>query len=195
MRRTPLLGALIAIALLLTSCGDDDTDTATEDTVAEPTETETVTETETESEDAGDIDEDALAGELGECGFLAGFATAFEDFDPSTIYGGGEATDFGQLFGPLADAASEVADAAPEEIRDAFRTMADGFTAVAEELDGVVIDFSDPAAMDPEAMEKLESLGTAFQGDFEAASTEIETWVTANCSEFADRFDLDSFGS
>ncbi len=195
MRRTPLLGALIAIALLLTACGDDDTEAATDDTVAEPTEDETATETETESEDVGDIDEDAVAGDLGECGFLTGFATAFEDFDPTTMAGGGEATDFGELFGPLAEAAQEVADAAPDEIEDAFRTMADGFTAVAEELEGVVIDFADPESMDPEAMAKLESLGTAFEGEFEAASAEIETWVGENCGDLADRFDLDSFGS
>lgn len=190
MRRTLVLAALTSIALLFSACGDDDAGTATDDTVEDVTDAETETETDVE-----DASEDALAGDTGECGFLAGFATAFEDFDPSTMMGEGQATDFGQLFAPLAEAAQEVADAAPEEIRDAFRTMADGFTAVAEELDGVVVDLTDPESIDPEAMAKLEELGTAFQGDFESASAEIETWVGENCAELADQFDLDSFGS
>ena len=135
MRPTPLLAMLAAIALLFAACGDDDdTSTATDDTTEQATETETE---ESAGDDADSDDDVAFGGDLGECGFLAGFATAFEDYDPSTIYSGGEATDFGQIFAPLAEAAQDVADAAPEEIRDAFRTMADGFTVVAEELEGV----------------------------------------------------------
>lgn len=196
MGRTRLLSLLVVLGLVMAACGDDDdTSTATDDTVAESE--ETTEPTEAGDTDAGDegFDEDAMAESLGECGFLAGFATAFEDFDPTAMYSGEEATDFGQLFAPLAVAASEVADAAPSEIQDAFRTVADGFTAVADELDGVVIDLTDPEAVDPEAMAKLESLETSFGEDFESASAEIDAWMSENCADIADGFDLGGFGS
>ena len=200
MHRSKLLTPIIAIALLLAACGDDDdTSTATDDTAADVEEgAEDTTEEATEEEDDGaaaDLDEEAMAESMGECGFLTGFATAFEDFDPTTIYGGGEATDFGQIFAPLAEATKDVAESAPEEIRAAFATMAEGFSMVAEELEGVVVDFADPESMDPETMAKLESLGDAFGEEYEAASAEIEAWMTENCADLADTFDLGGFGS
>ena len=196
MYRSKIFAPLVAVALLLAACGDDDdTSTATDDTVADEN-TETVTEEETEDDDSGsDVDEDAMAERLGECGFLTGFATAFEDFDPTAMYGGEEATDFGQIFAPLAQAAQDVAEAAPDEIREAFRTMADGFSAVAAELEGVVVDFTDPESMDPETMAKLESLDGAFDDEYEAAAEEIDGWVSENCADLAETFDLDGFGS
>lgn len=195
MHRSKILSPLVAVALLVTACGDDDdTSAATDDTVVDET-TETATEEGTEDDGGSDIDEEAMAEGLGECGFLTGFATAFEDFDPTAVYGGEEATDFGQLFAPLAQATQDVAEAAPEEIRDAFRTMADGFSEIAAELEGVVIDFADPESMDPEAMAKLESLGEAFGDEYEAAAEEVDAWVSENCADLADTFDLDAFGS
>jgi ABC-type enterochelin transport system substrate-binding protein len=196
MHRSKIFAPLIAVALLLAACGDDDdTSTATDDTVADDESTETTTEEETEDGGDSDLDEEAMAEGMGECGFLTGFATAFEDFDPTTMYGGEEATDFGQIFAPLAEATEDVAEAAPDEIRDAFRTMAEGFSAVAAELEGVVVDFSDPESMDPETMAKLESLGDAFGDEYEAAAEEIDVWVNENCADLADTFDLDGFGS
>ncbi|HSP03222.1 MAG TPA: hypothetical protein VLR27_06950 [Acidimicrobiales bacterium] len=195
MHRSKIFAPLVAVALLFAACGDDDdTSTATDDTVADET-TETATEEETEDDGGSDVDEEAMAEGLGECGFLTGFATAFEDFDPTAMYGGEEATDFGQIFAPLAQATQDVAEAAPEEIRDAFRTMADGFSEVAAELEGVVIDFADPESMDPEAMAKLESLGEAFGDEYEAAAEAVDAWVSENCADLADAFDLDAFGS
>lgn len=194
MGRIRLLPVLVALGLLAAACGDDDATTEAGDD-REPTET---TE-DTGSEEGGDdaVDEDEVAEELGECGFLSGFATAFEDLDPTAFTGGasGEPTDFGALFVPLAEAAQDVADSAPDDIQDAFQTVAEGFTAVADELEGVVIDFSDPQGMDPEAMAKLESLDTSFGPEYEAASAEIETWMQENCGELAEAFDLDGFGS
>lgn len=193
MRRTRLLSLFVVLGLLVAACGDDDdTSTATEDTTADET-----AEPEDTGDDGGDADEveDALAEGLGECGFLAGFATAFEDFDPTAMYSGTEATDFGAIFAPLAEAANDVADAAPSEIQDAFETVAEGFGAVADQLEGVVIDLSDPQSIDPEAMAQLESLDTSFGEDFEAASAEIDAWINENCADLAGEFDLDAFGS
>lgn len=194
MRRTRVLSLFVVLGLLVAACGDDDdANTATEDTTAdEDAETE---DTDQDDSDDGDEVEDALAEGLGECGFLTGFATAFEDFDPTAMYSGTEATDFGAIFAPLAQAAHDVADAAPSEIQGAFETVAEGFGAVAEQLEGVVIDLSDPESMDPEAMAKLESLDSSFGADFEAASTEIDAWISENCADLAESFDLDAFGS
>lgn len=197
MRRTTIVAIVAAFALLLAACGDDDatdTETGASDTVAETTEeTEPETEDVTEdvTEEASGIDEDALAEELGDCAFLAEFATAFEDFDPTAAFTGQDAIDFGELFTPIADAAQQVADDAPAEIEDAFRTMADGFQTVADELDGVVIDMSDPQNIDPEAMAAIENLDASFGADFEAAGAEIDAWVDENCADLAQRFDLE----
>lgn len=193
MHRTTIIAPLVAIALLFTACGDDDdTTTATDDVadVAEETESDTV-----DDGASSDVDQDELAASMGECGFLAAFATAFSEFDPTSMYSGEEATDFGQIFAPLADATQEVAAAAPPEISDAFATLADGFSQVAAELEGVVLDLSDPEGMDPETMAKLESLDTAFGAEYEAAAADIEAWMTENCSDLADAFDLGAFGS
>lgn len=201
MHRSTIFAPIVAIALLLAACGgDDDSTTATDDTTEETSEA-TEEETETTSEDDGtepeetEVDEEALAESMGECGFLAAFATAFSEFDPTTMYSGEEATDFGQLFAPLAEATQEVAEAAPEEIRDAFGTLAEGFDRVAQELEGVVLDLTDPEAMDPETMAKLESLDTAFGEEYEAAAAEVDAWMTENCSDLAEEFDLGAFGS
>ena len=86
-------------------------------------------------------------------------------------------------------------EATRDEIRDAFSTLADGFSQVAAELEGVVLDFTDPEAMDPETMAKLESLDTAFGAEYEAAAAEVDAWMTENCADIADTFDLDAFGS
>jgi len=193
MRRAIALLAILGIGLA--ACGgDDEDDTATEDSVEEPTGTTAPTET-TDAGDEGDDDLDELAEGLGECGFLAGFASAFAEVDPATAFTSGEAVDFGALFGPLAEAARQVADDAPDEIQDAFETIADGFTTVAEELEGVVLDVSDPENVDPEAMAALEGLDTSFDEEFDAASQEIEAWVADTCPDAADALDLDAFGS
>jgi hypothetical protein len=193
MSRIRLLSLLAVLGLLFAACGDDDdTTTAASDT----TERTADDASDDDSDDDGltDDEREELAGSLGDCGFLVGFAEAFADSDLDQAFTSGEAVDFGQLFGPMAAAMREVADAAPGEIKDAFQTVAEGFNAVADQLDGVVIDMSDPANMDPEAMAKLESMDTEFDEDFERASEEIEAWMEANCADFADAFDLDTFG-
>lgn len=125
-------------------------------------------------EDAEQAAEDALEDELGgECGFLGRFAgTGLESaFDPTTAM-----TEGGEAFELLAEEVQEVAEAAPDEISDAFRTMADGFEQFAEVFSD--IDLSDPQNIDPSVFEQLE------QGpgeDFEAAAQEIDAWIQENC--------------
>lgn len=196
MRRFRLLSLLVALGLLVSACGDDDDTTTgtTDDTAEDDTETSATLEETTDDEPA-DIDEDALAEGLGECGFLADFATAFDDFDPTAAFSGTAAVDFGQMFTPIAKAAAAVAADAPSEIKDAFETLAEGFSTVAEQLDGVVIDMSDPQSIDPEAMAAFENLDASFGDEFDAASEEIDAWMAENCADFAEALDLENFGS
>jgi hypothetical protein len=188
MRSLRLMALLMATTLLVTGCGDDD------DTSAATDGDTRVTEPASADDDDGGDEGEPVDAELGRCGFLAGFTPAFEEFDPTTMYGGGEAVDYGQMFGPMARAMGDVASSAPSEIRDAFEVMADRFQAAADRLDGVVIDFSDPTSIDPEAAAALESFGESFDDEFESASDEVSEWLEANCAELADAFDLDAFG-
>ena len=192
MRRSRLLSLLVALGLLVSACGDDDSST---DSSAEGDTTDASSElVETTDDEPTDVAEDALAEGLGECGFLAEFATAFDDFDPTAAFSGAEAVDFGQMFAPIAEAAQDVAADAPSEIEDAFETVAERFSTVAEELDGVVIDMSDPENIDPEAMAAFEDLDASFGEEFDAAGEEIDAWMSENCADFAEALDLESFG-
>lgn len=189
-RRLLPVSLLAVLGLVFAACGDDD-DIATSSEDTQPD-----VDADVDDADAPDegLDEDAFSGDLGECGFFVEFATAFDEIDPASLFATGEEIDFGSFFGPLADEFEDVAAAAPDEIRDAFRTVADGFSDVAEELEGVVIDLSDPESIDPETTAKLEALESGFGAEFDAASEEIDAWMEANCPDFADELDLESFG-
>lgn len=190
MRSLRFMVLLAATTLLVTACGDDDDTTAATDGDTTVTESAPAGD----DDDGGDDDDPVVDAELGRCGFLAGFTPAFEEFDPNTMYGGGEAVDYGQMFAPMARAMSDVASSAPSEIRDAFEVMADRFEAAADQLEGVVVDFSDPSGIDPEAAAALETFGESFDDEFESASDEVSEWLEANCADLADAFDLDAFG-
>jgi hypothetical protein len=188
MGRIRFLSLFVILGLLFAACGDDD-DTATDDTT-------TTTADDSDDDEGGlsDAERDEIAAGMGRCGFLVGFAEIFADTDFENVFASGEAMDFGQLYDSMAAGMRQVADAAPSEIQDAFQTVAAGFTAVADELDGVVLDMSDPAGMDPEVMAKLEGMDQQFDAEFEQASSEIEQWLEANCADMADAFDMDMFG-
>lgn len=162
--RNPMVALLAALALVLAACGDDDAESVAD----------AADDAETAAEDAA---EDAIdAGLGGDCGFLGKIAgTGFdESLDPSAAL---TDPDAGDVYGALAEQFREVAEAAPDEIEDALRTMADGFDEFGEAFEGV--DFSDPASMDPE---KLEGLGEGFGAEFEKAADEVEGWFTENCA-------------
>lgn len=196
-----VLALLAALSLLLAACGDDD-DTAAEAETTEPddgsddTGSDDTQDTGSDDTETGDDDPDLDGADLGECGFFVDFAAAFEDVDPTELFAPGGEADFGSFFGPIAEQFQNVADGAPDEIQDSFQVVADEFGAVAEQLDGVVLDLSDPQNVDPEALAALETMETSFDTpEFNAASDEIEAWMDANCSQFADAIELDTFGS
>lgn len=173
MRPTRVVLLLFAaLAMLLAACGDDDS-----------------------ASNAEQQAEDAIGERFGgECGFLGEFAGAMEDFDPTGAMGSGESIDFGEFYGELAAEFQEVADAAPDDIRDAFQVMADSVTSAAEQLEGVELDTSDPQNMDPEALAALQSLDQSFGEEFSDATQEIDDWIQENCGGLADEFDLGDTG-
>lgn len=178
-----VLLAVIAMSLALTGCGDDDSsdDDAPADNAAEDTSDDGADDA---ASDQGSADEDPAVDPSdldfdldGDCAFLANFATGIDEaFDPSAVM-----TDGGDAYAGFAEQFREVADAAPDEIKDAFETMADGMDQFAEAFSGV--DLSDPANIDPEALESLENLGNGPGEEFEAASAEIEAWINQNCAD------------
>ncbi len=189
MRRTHLLrllAALAALGLLVAACGgDDDEDLGTGDGTEDVSGADDLDDVDDESEEAAErAAEDALgAAAGGECAFLGQLAGGFEDLGLEDAFLTGEPVDFGTIFQPFADELGEVADAAPDEIRDAFRTIADGFQTIAGEFDGVIVDPTDPESIDPETLERLDRLGEDLEGEFEDAADEIDAWLSENCSD------------
>lgn len=192
MRRHRLLPLhlLVVLGLVFAACGDDDgSDVSAEGDDSADVEDDGSADLEDDAEDAVRDELESEAG--GECGFLASFADAFADLDPSEGIQQGETIDFGALFGNLADEFQEVADAAPEEIREDFQTMAGAVDEVATQLEGVEIDFSDPENIDEEAFAQLQSIDTVMDEEVDAAGEEIDSWISQNCGEVSDEIDLE----
>jgi hypothetical protein len=80
-----------------------------------------------------------------------------------------------------AKAYEEFADEVPEEIRDAFKTVAAAFGTYADALGGV--DMSPGATPDPETLAKLAQAAKSLDNaKLTAATAEIETWAKNNCT-------------
>lgn len=147
------------MALLLGACGDDDTETSSGGIASEG--------------EAEDLAEDVLADQLGgECGFLSKFAGAGFDealnLDPTSAL-----TDGGAAFTAAAEEFQEVADAAPDDIQDAFQSLADGMSQIAEAFAGM--DLTDPSSFDPSVLENLDD------EKLDQASDEVDAWVEEHC--------------
>ena len=73
------------------------------------------------------------------------------------------------------------AEQAPEEIRGAFRTVADAFSAYAEALKGV--DLSSGKTPDAATLAKIAGAAKSLDNSkLTAANVQIEAWVKKNCS-------------
>ena len=80
-----------------------------------------------------------------------------------------------------AKAYEEFADEVPEEIRDAFKTVAAAFATYAEVLGD--LDLSAGGTADPENLQKLaEAAEKLDDTKLTAASAEIEAWAKNNCT-------------
>lgn len=155
------------VALLAAGCGDSDSSS-----------TGATTTTAGSSDDSGSSDGTTDAGAAldlvpGDCQFL--LAGAF--LNPLAGAVPGSELDLGDS----AQRLEAIADKAPDEIKDAMRTLSEGFAAYAQVMKD--IDLSDPSAYaDPEVQEKLEELESVFDDDFEAAGEVVSDYVDTNCS-------------
>jgi hypothetical protein len=167
-------------ALLLTAagCGGDSESTAGDATVAiETTETSgTDTDSGTDTSSSTDTTDDDSDGSLAECQELTALSGKFSEALGSATSGGG-APDLQET----AKAYEEFADEVPEEIRDAFRTIAAAFTVYAKVLEDV--DLGAGETPDAKTLAKLAKAATALNDtELTAASAEIAAWAAKNCT-------------
>lgn len=169
-----MLGVL---ALVASGCGGDDSTAAPDETVVEET-TPTIEDTATEetatddgSETTGEVD---LGNLSGDCLELAGIGAKLGEAMGAL---GGQNTDVGAI----ADVFDELVGSAPDEIKDDLEVLAGGVAAMAKALEGV--DFSSGATPSAEQLAKLqEAIASVDTPALTEASTNVEKWATANCS-------------
>jgi hypothetical protein len=167
------------VALLAVSCGGESGGEDTTTTQATEVETTTTTAAPEESEDdTGDV------GSLGDLSTVCLEATTAMA-EAASSYSTGLAEAFSgtlddEALQVAADQLQAMADAAPDEIRDDFRIIADAlaafYTAFGE------IDYQAGATPTPEQAEQLAALAETFDNDaFDQASQNIEAWFEGNC--------------
>jgi hypothetical protein len=179
--------AVSAAALLLAAAGcggssssEDDaaaTIESSDTTAADTTGGTDTTGTDTTATDTGGVDTTSTGDVSVEgCTKLTDLSVKFSEALGAASSGSGppdlEAT---------AKAYEDFADEVPEEIRDAFRTIAAAFSTYAEVLGDV--DLSAGKTPSPETLQKLaEAAQTLDNTKLTAASAEIEAWAKENCS-------------
>jgi hypothetical protein len=170
-----------ALLLLAAGCGGSSSSsegdsTATiesaDTTAADTTGGTDTSGTETSGTDTSGSDDASLEG----CTKLTDLSVKFSEALGAASSGSGapdlEAT---------AKAYEEFADQVPEEIRDAFRTVAAAFSTYAEVLKDV--DLSSGETPDPETLQKFADAAKALDNtELTTASAEIEAWAKKNCS-------------
>jgi hypothetical protein len=197
-RTLRLLAALMASMLLLAACGgddgDDDATTTTEAEADETTTTEAEADETTTTEATDDTTEDTTEGttEEGAGSFDLEALAEVDDFCDlddlgdsmdDTLFSGEPSSPEAmeqayQAMGAFFVRANQLA---PDEIADDFAILSNGMS----ELMAVLADYEwDFAAMsmaameDPELEARLSALDTP---EFDAASENIDAWITANC--------------
>lgn len=180
MRWIGVPAVLAALALAVAGCGGSDSsseaegsdDTVTIETVADDSTTTDAMEPDETEPTAPDLDLSG-SGLSDECQELveasAEYAEAFSQIGTETF----------DLQGS-AEAIQAIADSAPEEIRDAFQTLAAAVATYAEALEGV--DLTSGATPDPETLAKITQATQVFSSaDVAEASQAISTWTEENC--------------
>lgn len=167
---TVIVLAVGVLALAAAGCGGDDggdaaapAETTVEETVADTTETTETTEETTEDVDLGDLS--------GECTELAAIGAKIAQAAGAQ---GGD-------IGTSADYFAELADAAPDEIKDDLEVFAEEFGKFAEAIAG--IDLSGGTTPSAEDLAKIQEATAAFEDPrIQEASTNIEAWAQENCT-------------
>lgn len=184
---------LATLALVAAGCGgssssesaaDETTaieSTATDTTIEDTTETvSTEAETVTTETASTDVDTDDLAKLLGSegCAELASVGMKFAEAMGASQGSSGDLEDTKKYF-------DELADKAPEEIRDDFATLAEAWTAIVEVYSDLGIKPGETPSADDIA--KLSAAGEELSkkldnAKFEQASENISKWANENCT-------------
>lgn len=179
--------ALGGLTLAVAGCGGDETTTVTVSTSAETTEAsttesmETTTEmTETETTEMTGTETEASGTDTNALGFLSSencqeylqFVSSYAN----ALSGTGD-TDMEEA----AQALQEVADQAPDEVKDDFQTLAEFYAKLADAYEGV--DLSSGQVPSADVIAKLQQLSSELDmAKVGAAGTNISTWLTQNCT-------------
>jgi hypothetical protein len=174
--------AVSAAALLLAAAGCGGSSSSEDDAAAtiessDTTAADTTGGTDTTGTDTGGVDTTSTGDVSVEgCTKLTDLSVKFSEALGAASSGSG-APDLDAT----AKAYEDFADEVPEEIRDAFRTIAAAFSTYAEVLGDV--DLSAGKTPSPETLQKLaEAAQTLDNTKLTAASAEIEAWAKENCS-------------
>ncbi len=176
-----VLVAALALALgsVVSGCGgssESSDDDAAIETTTETTETETTEEATETAETDTETDTDTGLGALADedCIELAGIGAKLGEAMAAL---GGQNTDVRAI----ADVFDELVGSAPDEIKDDLEVLAGGVAEMAKALEGV--DFSSGSTPNAEQLAKLQEAITSIDTPaLTEASTNVEKWATANCS-------------
>jgi hypothetical protein len=163
--RVMTIVVVLVLALVGASCGGDDETAADTDTVV--TETEGITAEDTTTDDT---DDDGFA--TSECSELVAAAASV-----STAFSGTAATDDVDA---TRDQFQEFADNAPDEIQDDLQVLVDAYELYADALADVDIQAGEVPDAD-DLQELQDAIGSIDQAEVQEASSNINTWTTANC--------------
>jgi len=179
MRWLMIAVTVVALALFGVGCGGGDESAADTDTTAitETTETEETTtdETTTDETEDGEAETDA-SGSFATEDCLEAIG-AFSKLGQA-LAASGSSTDDVEESSRIFQA---FADAAPDEIREDFRVLADAYTAYIEVVSG--LDLQPGEIPSAEQLQELQQAAEPFnRPEVIAASDRVSAWTTANCS-------------
>lgn len=169
-RLAPLLFVAFFAMLVFAfaGCGGDDDSSASEDTVA--TETTTTEETETTEETTTEetTEEETTTEESSDSGAVS--AEDCQEFAEATSEIAGALSGTADV-DQLRETFAALTAAAPDEIKDDFEVLSDYITEIAE-----VVGDGTPSAEDAQALASIDTTAVT------AASQNIATWATENCT-------------
>ena len=170
-----------ALLLVIAGCGGsssnaEDSTTAIESTGGTDTTGDTDTSAGTDTGSSTDTTDSVGELSLEACPELNDLSAEVSKALSKATSGSGEAD-----LDAIVDAYDKFADEAPEEIRGAFKTLAEAFGKYMEVLGD--IDLSSGETPDPDDVAKMAEAAKAFSDTkVTAATAEIETWVKENCT-------------